>query len=523
MDKKQRYILITFLLGVFMGAIDAGIVAPALTAIVQDFGINFKWSVWVVTIYTLIYAVSMPIIGKLADLYGRQRLFVLGIILFGIGSLLAGFSSSMAWMMVARIIQALGGGGIMPIANAVIGQSFPPEKRGMALGLVGATFGVATIIAPNLGGFIVDQLNWRWIFFINVPISIMIIVMALKIPNQVENEKKQLDWLGTMVLSIIILTLMYGLTNLEVNNVVNSLISWKVWPFLLLSIGLIYPFIILEKRADDPIITLRYFKDRNIVFALIISFITGAGMISMIFVPAFSEILLGLSGGQGGYIMTILAVASGVSAGLGGILLDKWGSKQVVILGFALSLIGSLNLAFFANGWGTLIIGLIISGFGIGFTMGAPLNYMILTLTEKEEASVALALVSLFRSIGTTIGPILLAGFITGAATKIPMSIEQNLKEKFGKSIPTYQWENGQPGFQQGGFSLDKAMDMLPDGMPTPIKQQIIEVIQETVKSTLLGGYTKLYIGSSIIFLIGIILASRLHLLKEERQVKEVG
>jgi len=261
MDKKQRYILITFLLGVFMGAIDAGIVAPALTAIVQDFGINFKWSVWVVTIYTLIYAVSMPIIGKLADLYGRKNLFMIGIILFGIGSLLAGFSSTMAWMMIARIIQALGGGGIMPIANAVIGQSFPPEKRGMALGLVGATFGVATIIAPNLGGFIVDQLNWRWIFFINVPISIMIIAMALKIPNQVENEKKQLDWLGTMVLSIIILALMYGLTNLEVNNVVSSILSWKVWPFLLLSVGLIYPFILLEKRAIDPTITLRYFKD----------------------------------------------------------------------------------------------------------------------------------------------------------------------------------------------------------------------------------------------------------------------
>jgi len=267
---------------------------------------------------------------------------------------------------------------------------------------------------------------------------------------------------------------------------------------------------------------LRYFKDRNIVFTLIISFITGAGMISMIFVPAFSEVLLGLSGGKGGYIMTILAVASGVSAGLGGILLDKWGAKQVVILGFALSLIGSLNLAFFANGWWTLIIGLIISGFGIGFTMGAPLNYMILTLTEKEEASVALALVSLFRSIGTTIGPILLAGFISGAATKIPLNMEQNLRERFGENIPTFQWGSEQSGYQQGGFSLDQAIDMLPAGIPTPIKQQIIEVIQETVKSTLLGGYTKLYIGSSIIFLIGIILATRLHLLKEERQIEKV-
>ena len=148
---------------------------------------------------------------------------------------------------------------------------------------------------------------------------------------------------------------------------------------------------------------------------------------------------------------------------------------------------------------------------------------MILTLTEKEEASVALALVSLFRSIGTTIGPILLAGFISGAATKIPTNIQQNLREKFGENLPSFQWEKGQTSSPHSGFSFDQAIDMLPNGIPTPIKQQIVEVIQETVKSTLLGGYTKLYIGSSIIFLIGLILATRLHLLKEERQIEKVG
>lgn len=508
-DKKLRFILITFLLGVFMGAIDSSIVAPALDSMVRDFQIDIKWSVWVITVYTLVYAVSMPIISKLADIYGRRNIFMVGIAVFGAGSLLAGLSNSITWLFIARGIQALGGGGIMPIANAVIGQSFPKEKRGMALGLVGATFGVATIIAPNLGGFIVSHYDWRWVFFINVPISIIVILMALRIPNQVEEGNRKLDWMGSLVLSGIILSLMYGLTNLETNNLFNSFISLKVWPFLLLSLILLIPFIWIEKGSKDPIIKLSYFTNRNIVIALIVSFITGVGMISMIFIPSFSQTLLSLAEGKGGYMMTILAVASGVSAGLGGVLLDKWGAKKVVVFGFILSLVGSLNLAYITNGWVTLTIGLIISGFGVGFTMGAPLNYIILELTPAKESSVALSLVSLFRSIGTSIGPVMLAGFVSGAAAKIPTNMMRDLKEKFGDSMPAFQMGNqaGFGGGTHGGFSVDQVINMLPSQIPAGVKQQIVDVIQGSVRQTLLGGYSKLYVASAVVFVAGILLA----------------
>lgn len=515
MNKKQIFILVTFLLGVFMGAIDSGIVSPALTTLEQDFEIDYKWSVWVITIYTLVYAVSMPVISKLADIYGRKKVFMIGIFIFGLGSLLAGLATSFSMLLISRAIQAIGGGGIIPIANAFISQSFPKEKRGMALGLVGATFGVATIIAPNLGGFLVDNYNWQWIFFVNVPISVIVIIMATKIPNQVEGEKNKLDWIGSIFLSGVILALMYGLTNLETNNIVESLISWKVLPFIIVALILIFPFIWVEKRSEDSIIKLDYFKDKNIVLTLIISFITGVGLMSIIFIPAFSETLLSLSEGKGGYITTILAVASGIAAGAGGVLLDKWGSKKVVLLGFAFSLFGSISLAYFTNGWISLIIGLVIAGIGIGFTMGAPLNYIILELVPESDSVTALSLVSLFRSIGTTIGPVLLAGFISGAAANIPAAIQTDLNEEYGDVMTSFDISIGED-IEQSNFSIDEMLEMLPDQMPTSIKDQIIDVANNAVQQTLLSGYSDLYIASAFIFLIGILITILLRLPKRD-------
>ncbi|TKD71441.1 MFS transporter [Pseudalkalibacillus hwajinpoensis] len=454
MDKQLRFILITFLLGVFLGALDSGIVSPALTTLIEELGIDLKWTVWVVTIYTLVYAVSMPIVGKLGDLFGRKRVFLTGIVLFAIGSLIAGLSQSLPFLLTGRAIQALGGGGIIPIANAVIGSSFPKEKRGMALGLVGAMYGIATILGPNLGGLFVAQLSWRWIFLINLPIAFIILMMGLKLPeDRTESKRPSLDLSGAAVLSFVIISLLLGLTNLDTSDFFASLQSVIVWPLLLLSILLIYPLVKVEKKAKDPIIKLSYFTDRNIVLALLISTITGIGIISMIFIPSFSEILLSLSRGQGGYVMTILAVAAGFAAPIGGVLLDKWGSKQVVLLGFTLSLLGSLTFVFVAQGFVSLSIGMILSGVGIGFTMGTPLNYIILELTPDREAGAALSLVSLLRSIGTSLGPVILAGFIATS----------------------------------GAESFSREMT-------------------EAIRAVVLIGYEQMYLASAVVFLIGLVL-----------------
>ncbi|WP_377889021.1 MFS transporter [Alkalihalobacillus sp. R86527] len=458
MGKQKRFLLITFLLGVFLGALDSGVISPALTTLVKELDIELKFTVWVVTIYTLVYAVSMPITGKLADLYGRKRIFLVGIFLLALGSLVAGLSGSLPSLLTGRAIQAAGAGGIIPIANAVIGSSFPKEKRGMALGLIGAMFGIASILGPAVGGFLVAQVSWRWIFILNIPIAFIIFFMALKLPVEEGNTTRtKLDWKGALLLSVAIISLLLGLTNLNTKDLIHSITTLSVWPLLLFSVVILFPFMKIEASSEDPIINTSYFRNRSIVLALLISTITGVGIISMIFIPSFSELLLELSTGRGGYVMVILALASGFAAPIGGILLDKWGAKQVVLTGFSLSLIGALIFSFLADGWVMLIIGMTFSGVGIGFTMGTPLNYIMFELTPEKEAGASQSLVSLFRSIGTSLGPVILAGFIATST----------------------------------------------------LNEQTITNLE---RSSILIGYERMYLASSVIFLIGIILALFLRL-----------
>ena len=157
--RVQNALMVMFLLGIFIGGMDSGIVSPARTVIADALGVSADTSIWMITIYTLVYAVIMPISGKLADRYGKKKLFVFSITVFGIGSALCGISDyfgGYSFLIVARIIQAIGGGGIMPIATAFIGESFPKEKRGAALGLVGATYGIATTLGPTIGSGIIN-------------------------------------------------------------------------------------------------------------------------------------------------------------------------------------------------------------------------------------------------------------------------------------------------------------------------------------------------------------------------------
>lgn len=190
MKSKQNSLILTlFLLGIFMGAIDNGIISPAREIIQNSFGVAPNLGMWMITIYTLCFAVSMPIVSKLADRHGHKLVYTLSIAVFGIGSLFCGlcnFFGNFSIFLVFRVIQAIGAGGIIPIAHTVIGLSFPEEKRGTALGLVGAVYGVATIVGPTLGSAILGisgNAHWGWIFFINVPISILIIGLSLTMEN----------------------------------------------------------------------------------------------------------------------------------------------------------------------------------------------------------------------------------------------------------------------------------------------------------------------------------------------------
>ena len=418
-------IAVVYLLGLFIGALDTGIVTPARTVIQGDLGITDQMSVWIITVYTLAYAAAIPVMGKLADRSGRKRIYLVSIALFGAGSLLCGLAQDVGsfWMLLgARAVQAVGGGGIVPVATAEFGTTFPPEKRGLALGLVGGVYGIANIFGASAGSLMLSlfgQTNWQFIFYVNVPICAAIVAVGVFVlPNTRAEEVKPIDGFGIAVLVTMVLALLYGLKNLDFFDVGASVASTDVWPFLLAFVVLLPLFVLIERRAADPVLNLSY-----ILVTLVLSVITGVILMGIIFIPQFAENVLKLPSGSGGYVVIVLAAFAGVGAPVSGKLIDRFGVKAVLAFGLAASAAVALFLALVATRFAnlvTLIVSLVAIGIGMGFTIGTPLNYMMLAKTKESESNSALATLSLVRSVGTAVAPAVLVAFIAHAGMAVP-------------------------------------------------------------------------------------------------------
>ncbi len=444
--KKTNLVLVSiiYLAGIFMGAIDTGIITPARPLIQNNLGVDAQTGIWMITIYTLAYAASIPIMGKLADKFGRKYIYLTCIALFGIGSLFCGLSESFGGftqLLTARVVQAIGGGGILPIATAEFGTSFPENKRGMALGLVGGVYGIANIFGASAGSLILDifgKNNWQYIFYINLPITLFILAAGFLLPHNAKAENRQkTDIVGIFTLTAMVLSLLYGLKNLDFFDIIATVKNTNVYPFLLAFIVLLPLFILIEKKAADPVMNIKYFTNRNIVITLLISFLSGIVMMGMIFVPQFSENALKIATGSGGYLVIVLGLFAGIGAPVSGKLIDKFGVKIVLGFGFAVSIIGALFLILVTSkspGYLTVFIGLILIGIGMGFTIGTPLNYMMLENTDEKQSNSALATLSLVRSIGTAIAPAIMVGFIAHAGGLVQTTIMDMLPKEL--SVP---------------------------------------------------------------------------------------
>ncbi len=430
-------LLAVYLLGIFMGAIDTGIVTPARTIIQNDLGVDDSTGIWMITIYTLAYAAAIPVMGKLADRYGRKPIYLVSIVLFGLGSLGAGLSQdvgSFSMLIIARAVQAIGGGGIVPIATAEFGTSVPEEKRGLALGLIGGVYGVANIFGSSAGSAILDLFgdhNWQFIFYVNVPISIVIVIAGVIIlPNHKATSVTRIDLLGITLVVAMIMSLLYGLRNIDYFDLGTSLRDPSVYPFLLGFVVLLPLLILAERRAEDPVLNLSYFTRGPILVTLSLAFLSGVILMGTIFVPQFAENAMRIPTGDGGYFVIVLGLFSGIGAPLSGQLTDRFGPKLVVGTGLAISTVAAAVGAWWAipsPSWTSVLVTLALMGLGLGFVVGSPINYMMLAQTPPEESTSALATLSLVRSIGTTIAPAFLVGFLAHAGTQVADNLTAQL------------------------------------------------------------------------------------------------
>jgi EmrB/QacA subfamily drug resistance transporter len=403
-DSQRNRLLAVLFVGVLMGALDIAIIGPALPAIQHSFHVGSRALTWVFSIYVLFNLIGTPLMAKLSDRFGRRSVYVLDVGLFAVGSLVVAASPSFAVMLVGRAVQALGAGGIFPVASAVIGDTFPPEKRGGALGIIGAVFGLAFLLGPILGGLLL-QLSWHWLFLINLPVAAWLIWQSLRLlPSSKPAEARAFDWAGTFTLSLALASLAFGVSRLSSDHLWASLISAGVLPFLLATLVLLPLFWRVEKRAADPVLRPGLLTSKQVGLAS--AFAAGAGLseAALVFLPALAAGALGVSASTASFMLLPVVLALAAGSPLSGHLLDKIGSKVVIQTGVLLSAAGLVLMSQVASHLALYIVAGALIGFGLSALLGAPLRYIILSEAKKGERGAAQGALTVFMSIGQLLG-----------------------------------------------------------------------------------------------------------------------
>ncbi len=411
-SKTRNLILILFLIGVFMGSLDTGIIGPVLPSIEQSFNLTSRESSWIFTLFVIAFMIGSPVMAKFSDFYGRKKIFIMDVILFGIGSCMIAFSFNIESIFIGRIIQGFGCGGIFPVAGAFIGDAFPLNERGKALGIIGSVFGISAIGGPLVGAALIP-FGWNWCFTINIPISIFIVAFALYILPDAENQRKlKIDYLGIVILSLLAISLSYGLNQIDSSNFINSLTSLKVAPFLILFIVLIPIFVKVEKMAQESIVPIHMLKNNEITIACIETLCYGIIYSSAIFIPSLAIISMGLNDQLASLMLIPILGANAVAAPILGKFLDSTGSRKLMMIGTLILTIGLIAIAVYPNNLIFFIIAGCLIGVGMVTIIGAPLRYIVLSEAKPQERGAGQAIVNMLSSAGQLIGGALIGGVI---------------------------------------------------------------------------------------------------------------
>ncbi|GAA0126222.1 MDR family MFS transporter [Clostridium senegalense] len=410
MRNNKRNVVIAIMMVMFLAAFEGTVVSTAMSTIAKDLQ-GYNLISWVFSAYLLTSAVSTPIYGKLSDLYGRKKMLTLGTIIFIIGSSFCGISQSMTQLIMFRAIQGIGAGSILTITYTIIGDIFDISERAKIQGWLSTVWGIASLIGPFLGGFLIDYLSWHWIFFINVPFGIAsIILLHRNFEEKVVKTDAKIDYIGIVFLTTSIISVLLG--------VFIGIIKFRIVLFVIAIISLVL-FYFTEKKSLEPIVPFDIFTRNTIIANLICFLASGALMAIEAYTPLYTQNVLGYTPTIAGVTMAPMSIAWLLSSFILSKTLSKYGEKIVVIVAIMLLTIGSviLKLVGVSTPIVLLIGAIVIMGFGFGGVF-TTLTITVQSAVGYEKRGAATSVNALIRTLGQTIGVSIFGGIINSSIAK---------------------------------------------------------------------------------------------------------
>ena len=469
LSPEASRVFVGLMLGMLVASISQTIVGPAMPRIVAELGGMDHYS-WVATAAMLVSAITVPIVGKLSDLYGRRGFYLGGLVVFMVGSVIAGFAQSFWVLVAARAIQGLGMGTVMPLSQTIIGDIIPPRQRGKYQGLMGAVFGVTSVAGPLAGGFITDHFGWRWLFFAAVPFGVvatLVIARFLHLPHQ--RRDARVDSLGIATLAAALVAILLA------TSWGGTTYPWGSATIIgLYAVGALalVAFVLVERRASEPVIPLRLFRSSVFTASNLASF--GLAMVmfgAIIYIPVYAQGVLGVDATNSGLILAPLMLGFIVMGILAGLVITRTGRYKaimvagVVVMGAGLWLLTRLT---WQSSQGQLTIAMVVLGVGIGMAM-QQYTLVVQNSVERRDLGVATASSQFFRNVGSTVGIALFGTVLTsglGAATA------GHLPPAVAAQVPA--------GSADVGSVLDpSALAKLPPVVADAVRQGLAEQLHE--------------------------------------------